>query len=195
MDRRVTDVDAHRASAVPVLYRGQALTGLFKGQLPGDGVPPAWVPALRLEDPVRIGLHVRNRRGFRAQMTATEGVVPIAAHLAHRGPFELDGQTTHRLAEHAGVQAQVPISLGSHGSISSRSSFNREVRKIKACNPVLRRGAGDPRPVHGPHPRDKAQYALPQGSVDCSWRAVAGFTAGRRKSRVSRRDAGFKRLR
>ena len=82
VDGRVAKVDADGAAAMLALYGGDALARLIERCLPGDGSPTFPVAALRLEDPVGIALHVRNRSRLGADVATAERIVGVTADAA-----------------------------------------------------------------------------------------------------------------
>ncbi len=120
MDGRVADVERHRAAAVLALHLRHALARLGERRLPGHRAPAIAFPPLRLANPIRVVLDVRDGCRLRADVTLAEGIVRVAAHAGDGTALDFEREPADRLAEHAGVQ----------GSRHRRTSSMRSCRRI-----------------------------------------------------------------
>ena len=103
----VAHVHAHRVAPVPALEVGDPVGRLGERVVPGDRFPAVPHPPHRLADPQGVAHHVGDGGRLGADVAAAERVVPVTPDAGDAAALELHGDAAGRLAQHAGVEADL----------------------------------------------------------------------------------------
>ncbi len=135
MYRGVADIGADGVSSRGVQVGRQARCHPCEGLLPAGGAQAAVNADQRFAQAVRIVVQRAQGDAFRAQVTAAEHVLAIAAYAQHAVPVVLDGEAAGRLAQRTRAVAGYGL---------CRSGFGHETAPATAMGDFnLRRvGAG-----------------------------------------------------
>ena len=101
---RVSGVAGHRADAVLLDHRRQQFGATPERRVPADLLPLPVDLDHRVADAVGVLVHRAQTRALRADVSATPGVVAVAADAGHASAVDLNLQAAHGFAQRAGVQ-------------------------------------------------------------------------------------------